>query len=314
MFKNVFLWEEYNVYGVNIFMKPIWFVVFSLIFIAMGHAQIVGGYAADFMDYGVGGRELAMGGAGRTSAFDASAGYWNSALLASQKGLSIASMYTTLLVESKYLHFGISSPYMDGVVAFNTVYVGVDNVERHTNVLQPSAIPDNYFGASSGLYILSYAKKISSTFNLGVSAKYGFRNIDTSQDGVLAIDVSFMADGSWIQVGGNLRNIYARKRGDPTDDDFGIDADVGANIRMGNWLICLDLARFLRDGARYYLGTEYTAFEWSRNFAVLLRAGINSNEASAGIGIVVNPLCFDYAFIMALDNSQHRFSINLNIF
>ncbi len=80
---------------------------------APGFAQN-GGQVGQFLDYGVGGRAMAMGGAYPGISDDASAAYWNPAGLAQLQRKEFTTMQATLFAQTKLTYFSMAYPTKGG--------------------------------------------------------------------------------------------------------------------------------------------------------------------------------------------------------
>lgn len=291
------------------------FIVFISIIIGLqSSAEIIGGYTADYLDYGVGARYLGMGGVGRTIATDANAGYWNPALLPRVSDISLSGMTTTLLGMTKYNQIALSIPLNESDVIAGT-YIGfnVDQMELHGVINDATSTPEGYFTTQKNALMISYGHKMSPSINVGLSGKYGSRRVYNSQDSVLAMDAGTYADFGDIQWGGTIRNIVAIKLGEQTDDNYELDFDLGTSYKMDKILFSLDVARILRKNTSFFFGAEYAAISIKDNFDLKIRAGINSNEMSLGLGVQTTPIFFDYAFLIRPLSQEHLFSMGLSL-
>lgn len=277
-------------------------------------AEIIGGYTADYLDYGVGARYLAMGGVGRTIATDANAGYWNPALLPQVHDISLSGMTTTLMGMTKYNQMAISIPLNENdAVAATYVGLNVDNMELHGIGYEATTTPEGYFTTQKNALMLSYGHRMNQNFNVGVTAKYGSRSVYKSQDSVFAVDAGSYINLGAVQVGGTVRNLFAVKLGDQTDDNYDLDFDLGASAQMDAFLFSLDVARIMRKNTSFYVGAEYSAISIKDSFDLKFRGGINSNEFSLGLGIQTTPIFFDYAFLVRPLSQEHLFSMGINL-
>ncbi|MDD5456413.1 MAG: hypothetical protein PHV30_05200 [Candidatus Margulisbacteria bacterium] len=285
-----------------------------IFFTAFSYGEIIGGYASDYLDYGVGARAAAMGKAARTIMSDATAGYWNSASLAKVKQSSITYMNISLLDDVSYIHAGMAFPLgKSQTIAINYIGLNVAGIEMH-NGNQPSATADKIFSAGAGSIMMSYGWEINKSFSVGCTGKYGFRNIDQSNDSVLSCDLGFLMNINTIKVGGNIRNLLSIVGGD-TSNQYELDLDLGISGKITDkLLLTIDSARLLR-GTAYYAGLEYLFIE-SNSLNCSLRGGINSSEISAGFGLQVYCVSFDYACIINNIGTQHQvaFSYDLGAF
>ena len=280
---------------------------------ALLYADTTGGYAQDFFDYGIGARYLGMGSAGRTIATDATAGYWNSALLPKVSGINISCMSTTLMGLTQYNQYGVSCPlsYTD-VIGLNYFSTNVDGLEVHGKTLPTTSTPASYFSAGNTAVMLSYGKQLFENLNIGITGKYAQRTVYGSQDSVTALDIGFLSELFGIQFGGNVRNAYAQVVGD-TSDTYPLDFDFGFNTHIFNWLICADASRITRKDIAYAAGIEWPLIQIKNNVDLRIRGGWNSNQLSCGVGLMLAPMVLDYAFIVNDTSQSHIFSLGMSL-
>ncbi len=288
-------------------------IVILLGLFAADFCSIMGGYTADYLDYGIGARILAMGSAGRTIACDATTGYWNPAALPNVIDFNFSSMSTTLMGMTKYSQFAVSIPLSNSeVIAASYQGLSLTAMELHgQNGADPNANPEGYFNSGKNSLMLSYGRKLCPNSNIGITAKLADRSVFNSQDNAVAFDVGYWADAGIIQWGGNIRNAFSFVWGD-TSDQYQMDADIGSSIHLNNWLFSLDLARIMRGPIAYYLGAEYSMFSLGDSFGMKLRGGINPDEISLGVGFETMPFVLDYALLIRQTSLDHIFSLGLS--
>ncbi len=295
-----------------------WMIV-GLVSIGFG-AQTIGGYASDYLDYSVGARFLAMGGTGRSIAYDASSGQWNPASLPNVSDLSLTGMSTLLLGMTKYQQYALSMPLSTiDSVAFSFRSLGIENMELHgQNGSEPNANADGAFSTAKSAMMFSYGRKILGNVSLGFTAKYGHRSVYKSEDSVIAFDLGGWMELGTVQLGAVVRNGYSQIIGD-TDDRYEMDVDMGANWRVDRFLFCLDFGRLLRQSPTCYVGAEYGMFPPKFGLDLKIRGGTNFalngggevNEWTVGVGLQTTPLLFDYALLIRPNSQDHVFSLGL---
>jgi tetratricopeptide (TPR) repeat protein len=282
-----------------------------MIVLSIAVAATVGGYVSDYLDYGVGARSFAMGGAMRTLFNGADTGFYNPALLPETTDTYINTMSTNLPGETAYTYFGILSPFMgNDIYSLNYTNLGASGYELHTTTL-PEAEPNGSFDVNNGSLMLSYGKKINRNLNVGATVKYGYRSVYLSKDSVFTTDVGWIYNLDFITLGGTIRNLFSLKMGDETADEYELDVDMGASMVMMDekLVVAVDVGRLMRKSITYYVGAEYEAYKTKDNTVVKARAGLNSDELSAGIGYSMAPLVFDYAYVIGSIENRHIFSM-----
>ena len=255
-----------------------------------------------------------MGSAGRSIATDANAGYWNPALLPFVREINMSGMTTTLMGMTKYNQLAVSLPLNENdVIAGTFLGFNVDQMELHGIIDDPTSTPEGYFSTQKSALMVSYGHKVSPSVNVGLTGKYGSRRVYNSQDSVMAVDAGTYMNFGDFQCGGTLRNIFAIKLGEQTDDNYELDFDFGTSLKMDKLLLSIDVARVLRKDPSFFLGAEYSAITIKDEFDLKLRGGINSNEISLGLGIQTTPIFFDYAFLIRPLSQEHLLSMGLSL-
>lgn len=254
---------------------------------------------------------MAMGGAGRTIAYDANAGYWNPALLTKVTDLNFSGMTSSLFGSTQYNQLAVSIPLSDvESISFTYLSVGLSALELHLSPI-PSSTPEGSFDVNKSALMLSYGRKINDNINLGMTGKYGMRKVYQKQDSVLALDLGTIVDLGNLQLGGTVKNVFTSMMGDQTEDKYEMDVDLGASLKWDAMLFSVDIGRMMRKDLTYFAGAEYDAFSIKDVFDLKCRGGINANELSMGLGVFSAPLVFDYAFLIRSMSQEHLFSFGL---
>lgn len=206
-------------------------LILALLFTSNAFAQ-KRSYVNEYLNIGVGGRALAMGGANVASVSDVYSGYWNPAgLMNIESDFDVGLMHAEYFAGIfKYDYAGIAMPLKDSLrtLAVNFVRFGTDNIPYTLDYVQPDGSFDesklSSFSAGDYALTFSYAQKVKLlkdsnwTTHIGANAKILYRNV------------------------GSMANAWG----------FGIDA--GIQMKYKSWILGL----MLRD-----ITTTYTA--WSFN-------------------------------------------------
>ncbi|PZM84862.1 MAG: hypothetical protein DKM50_00320 [Candidatus Margulisiibacteriota bacterium] len=288
------------------------FVLIVLTSACFGEEQS-GGYASDFLDYGIGARALGMASAGRSFSDDCTAGYWNSALLPSIATPSISFMRADLLANSKYTHIGILIPILGENVAFNYVAINTDGLELHTGDVANST-PAGYFSDAKSAIFLSYGKEILPDISIGTTLKYASRKLYISEDNLYGADIGFLWKKDIFAIAANLNNIVAFTTGD-TSDKYNMDLAFAGSIFLDNkWLLEMDVARIFRSAGNpdVYGGLEYQLLPHNGGFGLSLRCGLNNIERTVGFGLSVYGMSIDYAYGFGTVENLSRLSVKMS--
>lgn len=158
-------------------MKKIFLLSVSLLIFSIGYAQVLK-YSNEFLNIGIGGRAMAMGGAVVSSTNDVTGAYWNPAtLLRMKENLQISAMHNEQfagIAKHDYGSIGFSLSE-NSKLALSFVRFGVDGIPNTLYIMQDGQI--NYslirsFSAVDYAFIGSYAKttKIKG-LNIGLNTK-----------------------------------------------------------------------------------------------------------------------------------------------
>jgi hypothetical protein len=183
-----------------------------------------GDYGAAFLEIGIGGRALSMGGAFCSVADDGSAFYWNPAGSCLLEERRISGMYGQQFGSLKnplgvYHHIGISQPLTgNAAISINWIRLSIDDIPEYPELkgdsyldrlfdlsLRPSGEPIRYFSDTEDAFVFTFAKMMKQEFNMGwnyqnvriempigVNFKWIRQTLHTYQANGLGIDLGTM--------------------------------------------------------------------------------------------------------------------------
>ncbi|MEK6542886.1 MAG: PorV/PorQ family protein, partial [Elusimicrobiota bacterium] len=247
-----------------------------------------GGEPGRFMSYGAGGRPLAMGGAFYAIADDATAAYWNPAGLGVLERKEFTAMYAQLFAETTLGFIAYAHP-LPGKGTIGVTYTqltsgGFEKVRLVTdaNGNITDLITEGTFEDSQSGLGLAWGKAISGKLSLGFSGKMLRRQLDTSADSHLSMDVTSLARNLLpnYQLGFGIHNALAMKSGD-TDDRLPLTIRVGNSYKLiKNKLgIGLDFDMSAHSGTSWKFGGEYWLLNW-----IAFRFGLQGDPGGGGSG------------------------------
>ena len=106
-------------------MKRIIIILFAL---SVTGSAFAGRYAGEFLELGIGPRQVAMAGAIATGS-SATSFYWNPALLSNLNGIEVNAMYVPLFDGMAYYHvIGAAMPITGAAIGIHWVRLGVDDI------------------------------------------------------------------------------------------------------------------------------------------------------------------------------------------
>ncbi len=316
-----------------------------LLFTVKSNAQLfptLGGQRAgistmQFLKIGVGGRATAMGDAFIAIADDASALYWNPA------GLSFAKQNEVMFSHNSWVA-DISQEFVGGFykISENDV-VGLSLTSLHmenmpvTDEFNPSG-NGQYFGFGDVAFTLSYSRKMTEQFSIGVSLRYVEETLDMLKMRGVMIDIGTMywtglgttrfavaitnfgnelAPDGEVTLWGGRTNSEWQSFSPPTMFRIGFAFEPWENAQ-NRVTTSIQLNHPNDNSENVSIGGEYSYAN-----IVALRAGykINVDEqgftAGAGVNLPlgIGNVSVDYGYSgFSLLGSTHRFSVILGLY
>jgi hypothetical protein len=144
--------------------------------------------AAKFLSIGIGARANAMGGAFTSIANDATALYWNPAGIGQLNSYEGLFTYTKLFADIHLNYFGVVIPAGDfGNFGFSVTALDFGQMEVTTEFFPDGT--GEVFTAGSYAFGITYARRITADFLVGVNIKYVREDIYNSSAEGLSFDV-----------------------------------------------------------------------------------------------------------------------------
>ncbi len=279
----------------------------SIITFCVGLLSVDAKYTADFLTLGVGGRVLAMGGAGTALRTDSYAPYWNSAALGELTRSEVSFMHSTLNGEDAYDFVSYIHPLKErGAIGVSWLRVGVDDIPitglpvasrpigatNRPEVIGTFNNTDNAFLFASGWRLpslygmdlrvggtlkLLYMSGYQSTNAIGGGADIGFiatTNPEKSHQLTLGLQASdaFQTKLYWNTPPPSADQTSHTETVDPTLK-IGIATTHRLNVFQSALILALDT--FIRDGVELHGGAEWTLFD-----LLALRIGLAERSGS----------------------------------
>ncbi len=291
----------------------IWFISISF---PVSAQEFQGGTESPF-SLGTGGRELAMGAADIAGSSPVSSPYWNPSRLAGAETYALGGFHIRLFdSDAVYQYLGLVAPTLDfGTFGFGVFRLGVDNIEkRDANNLLLGSFDDNLLN-----FHFAYARTISG-YDFGVAVTIEHQSLDnysaTSSPGLnLSATRRFSPVStviSNIAVAVHARNIITPgiKLADQ-NVDYPREADLAVSVgispsSMENHTLNISTALFKVDNVdtKIALGAEYG---WNK--IIFVRGGLRDGNPSAGIGLGLAGMSFDYAVVGRDLGTLHMFTL-----
>lgn len=272
---------------------------------------------APYLRLGAGARALGMGGAFVGVADDATAAYWNPAGLTWLNGWEVTGMYSAgMNVDRTHNYVGVARNSYWGAYAAQWLNAGTSDIEQRDET--GAYLGD--FDFSDNALSLSLAKRWD-VASFGITGKYLRESLGAEIEGNDAIN-GFGLDlgmglemNDYARLGIAVQNI-AGKLG-TIDQVNKIPATLRAGVAlmpMEGMTAAFDIEK-TRDDEDYHFhaGGEY-AVGMTEDISAALRMGLNHDKFAGGLGIGVNFMRFDYAYVVEPESfldENHRFSVSL---
>lgn len=294
-----------------------------------------GSSAGQFLKIGVGARAEGMGSAFVAVSNDASAIYWNPAVISRLENNSALFSHTYWLAETSHNFAGIIVKLMNGhSLALNYTSLTMDDMQVTNEFYQEGT--GEYFSVSDMALGISYAFNLTNDFSVGFTAKYILQNIWHMNASAFALDVGifYLTPVEGLSLGMSITNVGSKIKYEGEDnfiyysfDPFkhGNNDKIFSEIKMDSW----DLPLTFRVGLAYRIlkseinnivisadavhPNDYNEYvnvgiEYSFRKTIFLRSGykslfkIDSEEGlTAGVGLLYYitdfiPMKVDYSY------------------
>jgi len=231
-------------------------LILMLMIFTSAYSQIpsrVGTTAANFLEYGFGSAGSAMGDAYVSMANDLSSIYWNPAGLGFMNRSEAMFMYQPWIVDisTSFTGVGIVLPTV-GTVAFGLISVDYGEMDVTTLLMQEGT--GEVFSPSDLAFSISYARRLTTWFSFGASAKHISSNILHCNAAAFAVDFGVLINTHFfsptgqrengLKLGMSISNYGTRMKYkgmdliNPIDilpDEQGNFRDVPGQFRTGEW-------------------------------------------------------------------------------
>ena len=270
---------------------------------------------------GVGTRALGMGGAYVAAANDAAGAYWNPAELAWTCGTQFTGMMALgLEADRRMSYFGLSHRFEWGALGASLLTSGMSDILQTDASGAPMGGTFNY----GDLGLMVHGAYATDVVSLGATFKYIHQGLNAdlgngSDDGVggFGFDAGVaLQPVDWMRLGVALKDVATEVGSDEEANSIPWDLRAGvAFMPLAGFTFALDLNKVEDlDELRLRTGAEY-AFPLSNDLGGAVRLGLNDQKFTAGLGLRVKFLQFDYAFVeepVDFLKESHRVGVTLN--
>jgi len=262
---------KYKFLHENVMNKKTYINMFLVVMIFFSANQLlfsqnvskVGTTAASFLEIGVGAPANSIGGAFVSIANDASSLYWNVSGIANLNQSEVILVHTDWIADTKFDYAGLVIPLGDfGNFGLSFTSLSMEDMKVRT-VEQPEGTGEN-FSASDISIALSFARKLTDRFSIGITAKYIKQSIWHMSSSAFAIDAGtiFKTDLlGGMTIGAVMTNFGTPMRLEGRDSRYFIrvdDTKQGSNDRIPT-----DVEMDLWDLPLYFqIGVSTPAFQY----------------------------------------------------
>lgn len=270
---------------------------------------------ASFLDIGVGGRALGMGGAYTALADDANALYWNPAGMSRLEKREFTASHAEMFERTRLDFLAYAHPTSQGTFSAGLTYLSQGKIEGRDALGRPTAGYD----ASDAAVSAGYARKLD-LVDVGATFKYIRCHIGSAEAQTVAADVGVKRAAGNVVVGAALRNVGPGLKFQDQRNDLPLRLSAGAAYKFtGGHSAAAEVVNGPRGaGTDAAFGGEFQAFK-----NVYLRAGYTTQTAvtggsgfdaarglTMGLGLRNEKWSLDYAVLPSGElGRSHRFSL-----
>jgi hypothetical protein len=291
----------------------------------------IGTAGSEFLLMDTTAKGMAMGSAMTAVTDDSSSIYWNPAGLSKVPRLSTTFMHSQYVADITYEAvsyaqrindssvLGAGVRYLDGGTIAQTDLQGTQNGSFH---------PRSYVGEvgwGQSIYDLSDSEM---DVAMGITGKAIRTDLGLASASGFATDIGiqarFFTTALAYDVAFAVQNVGTGQKFDQVRDNMPTRIRLGAAVKpMRTLTLSLEGVAPINDAPYIAAGAEY-AIEVERGITGFARAGVNtftyeslgtSSMLSLGMGLKLNDLTFDYAFVPmgVLGTATHRLSLSFNL-
>jgi hypothetical protein len=293
----------------------------GLLMVAPGAASAgsPGDAGVPFLRFGVGARAAGMGEAYAAVGEDASSVFFNPGAMPAVLGTSLVLAHNEYFQSLRFEQAAITHETEWGTFGFMFAGLYMDDMERRDEL--GSVSPLGYFGSYDISAALAYGRYIVPNVAAGISIKTIYQRIDELSATGFAFDAGLyhVSRIEGVKLAATVANLGPPMKYEVEEFALPRNARLGASYERevaaldGRLLFTLDAIFPNDDDVREHIGGEY-----SYKRMVALRAGYkvgyDSQDLTAGFGVVYREIAFDYAFL-PVDNDlgdSHRFGLGFS--
>jgi len=272
-------------------------------------------HAASYMKMGTDAKAMGMGGAVTASLDNVNAAYWNPANLNYLKTYEFATTMNDLGLDRELNYFALGQKYDFGALALSWMSAGVTDIDGYDGINNPTG----NFDTGENNLALSYANSYKG-FDAGITLKYYLSTIDEDTETGFGIDMGFnyMITKYNLKLALMLRDLYSSEI---AGEAVPMQYNIGTAWMPYEYLtVAADLNGESGEDLGLALGAEYWNWimpvyeedSFLNNTKGGLRFGLRNGNFTAGFGVKIRWIEFNYAFINEeyddLFSDTHQFS------
>ncbi len=271
------------------------FVSFFIASFASAPLNAQDGYAGmpgTFLQMGVGARAMSMGNAFTALAKDATALYWNPAGIANQDPYQIYFMHSALFMSTNFDYMAATAPTRRyGNFGLGVIALTSGDFDQRNELNEPLG----KFGMTDMAFLFSWAKEMYAGVSVGVNYKLvSQKMLDYSGIGH-GIDVGFRRNFlDWLSTGITFSNLLSPQVTMGREaEKFPMQLRVGAAATLldDKLIVSADISKISGWGkTRFNTGAEYEVMH-----GLSLRAGLNYDQFTMGVGFSFDKIGLDYS-------------------
>ena len=308
-----YLWKIWAIVSLNI-------LIFQGVSLSQENInENVGTRGLGFLKIGVGAEAIGMGESQVAFSQDLFASYWNPAGLSLMQRAQLGFMHNSWFEGINHEFVGYVRPLgAFGVVATTFSYLSYGELDRR----DAEGNQGKAFHPYDMAFVLSYGRKFTSDFSMGVNAKFLREQIDDKKAKAIAFDFGGRYDvpNSQLTLGFNLQHLGTKVKFVEESFDLPLNVKLGVAYKLldNSIAVAADINRPWDNDVNIGLGIEYTPI---RPFH--LRSGyrysLGGNDLgavsglTAGLGVSIESYQIDYAFVSFGElGPTHRVSVLAN--
>lgn len=302
-------------------MQRINFLVIIMLFFCIGISANTtkGKTGLSFLKIGIDARAIGMGEAYTALANDASATFWNPAGMLGAQRSNVVFNHNEWIQDIRGEFGAISFVGKKSAWGFHlrTFYIGGIEI-RNIPTVEPLEENSAHY-LSTGI---SYARRIHSRIDVGLSIKYLYEKIFVATASGFAADLGLIYRIPFpnVQLGfsisnlGKMSKLQSEASKLPQVNRLGLLYNIPLKSEATNWLVSADLVKPSQENIRAHIGTEVLLW---RQLAIRggYYFGYEARDFSVGLGFLRSSIRLDYGLTPFSDGlgTTHRFTIAFNI-